>query len=51
MDQSLPKAEQDKSADQSVKEKYLAVAFLSGLDKLRYGKLLEDIEKDSTIIR
>jgi hypothetical protein len=42
-------AEQKLDATQVVKGNYLALAFLSGADKLRCGKLLVDMENDCTI--
>jgi hypothetical protein len=33
-------------AEAAAKEEYLACAFLLGSDRLRYGKLIEDLEND-----
>jgi hypothetical protein len=35
-------------AEDAVRERLLACAFLTGSDRIRYGKLLEDLENDYT---
>jgi hypothetical protein len=37
------------AAQAYTREQYLACAFLSGSDRKRYGKLLEDLENDYTV--
>jgi siderophore synthetase component len=41
-------AEQLLAAEKYTKEQYLACAFLMGLDRHGYGKLIEDLENDFT---